>query len=396
MQKCLKIVFYTMALFVFASSSPAYTQSIFGSYGIGELRYFMHARAAGMGGAGIALRDPLKQNHMNPALWADINTTSLSGGLRYEGLQFNRDSGSSTAQVAGISSFDINIKTTDNFAFGGGLHPYSDTDYKIRSFGDGYSWELEGSGGISMGYLGASYKVRKNISIGVNYVLLFGQETEHWEIDFDDVNLSNTVDTFSRNKWGSGVTLGMKVDVGEKYTFAGMYNLGIDLKSTNRYAYYNAVTKAESGGDASIPASFGIGAVSTVTSQLQLATDIYRWQMSDLTMDWQGDQRFKNSTRYSVGLEFFPQATYTSGLLKKMLYRCGYYYWDLYAYDIDNSTVSEQFVSIGFTIPIGQNNARFDLALEAGMRNSGSDAIGSEKIFRLHLDLTGGERWFLR
>lgn len=372
------------------------SQSIFNSYGLGEMRYFIHARSAGLGGAGLAVRDPLKQNHMNPALWSDINNTSISAGLRFESLGYERSGISTNSRGTTINNFDINIKTTQKFTFGLGYHPYSDTDYVIQTISDDHITTLKVEGGNAKGYLGASYKVKDNVSIGLSYNLIFGKQNENWLIEFDDDNFTNSDNSYTRSQWGNGVTVGLKWDFGQRLTVGGIYTTPIEIKSTDRVSYYNEALISTPGGTASVPASFGIGFAGGITSQLQLAMDLHRWQMNDLEVDWSDDAGYRNSTRFSAGLEYFPQATYGSMFLKKWIYRCGYYYWDLYSVDVDGSPISEHFLSAGVTVPIGNNVARFDIALQAGLRRSESRAIGSERILRLQVDLTGGERWFIR
>jgi len=77
---------FIVILLINVFSVYAAAQSIFSSYGIGELRYFIHTRSIGMGGVGLAIVDPITQNHVNPALMADLSNTSVSGGIRFERL----------------------------------------------------------------------------------------------------------------------------------------------------------------------------------------------------------------------------------------------------------------------------------------------------------------------
>ena len=39
---------------------------------------------------------------------------------------------------------------------------------------------------------------------------------------------------------------------------------------------------------------------------------------------------------------------------------------------------------------------RLDIAIEAGLRSSASESLGSEKILRVYIALAKGETWFLR
>jgi len=389
--------FCSLSILLLLVISPAAgAQSIFGSYGIGELRYFIHTRSAGMGGAGLAVPDAIAQNHLNPALMAAAGYTSFSGGLQYEGINLSRSSRTYTSQHMQAYNFGFTIKATKTFAFGGGLVPYSDTDFSIIAKTPGYTKKLEGSGGTSMASFGAAYRFNKNISLGINYLLLFGASDETWSIDFTDNYYDDSVSKFDRSRWGSGVSVGMHAAVLPGLHVGGTFFSKITLNTTNRVSYYSGKNSTSAGGAIRLPYSYGAGAAYTVKQRFTVAGDIFFWQFNNLEDAAFQSRQYRNSTRYSIGAELAPEQRASLSLFQKLSYRIGFYYWDLYSRDIDNSPLSEAFVTAGCMLPFLGNTARIDIALEGGMRSSQSQALGSEKIFRLHVSLTGGEIWFIR
>jgi len=349
-----------------------------------------------MGGAGLAVMDPLSQNYMNPALMVDIVATAISGGVKYESIRFEQPSRYHNLQQTSFNNFSFTVKATQNFAFGTGLSPYSDTDYEFIYHGPSYTRVITATGGTSKGFLGAAYRINNKLALGVNYMLLFGTDSESWLIEFDDDLYSNSDSEITRNKWGSGVSIGMTAHVIPRLYLGGVIQSEIDLNINNRIRYYESKGTVESSENSKIPFSFGIGTAFSVGERVVLVGDLFRWQFNDLSYTGTKNADFRNSTRFSAGIELLPSLRVSDRLLKRIIYRLGFYYWDLYSHDPDLSPLSEKFVTAGFSVPFLRNQARLDIALEGGMRSSKTNYIGSEKIFRIHVDLVGGEVWFRR
>ncbi|MFC1477697.1 OmpP1/FadL family transporter [candidate division KSB1 bacterium] len=369
-------------------------QSIFGSFGMGELRYTIHTRATGMGGAGLALKDPIQQNHVNPALMSDIANTSFGGGFWFEGINIKRGGSSQFLQNSVLSNFSFTIKVNEKFAFGGGLNPYFDTDYKLRTTTARYTNSVEAFGGTTSGYFGAAFRLNKYAAIGVNYVMLFGKDEETWKIDFVDPKFASSSNNYIRSKFGSGFSVGTLLSILPKLDVGGVFMSGVPITTTDRISYYSGRSATEDGYKIELPYSYGIGTVYMPFPELSFAADMYHWRLSELSAPQFPQNEYGNSSRFAVGMEFDPEEDMTSGFSERIIYRLGFNYWGLYSRDIDGSPVNEKFLSLGIGIPVMGGQARFDCAIEGGVRSSKSKLIGSETIIRFHIQFGGGERWF--
>ncbi|KPK89653.1 hypothetical protein AMJ80_09455, partial [bacterium SM23_31] len=98
------------AMIIVLLNSSVFAQSVYGSFGIGELRYFSSIRAVGMGGAGLAVRDPIAQNQLNPAAWVEVDNVSYGGGICFEGLRFKQASRSNTSNQAVLNTLSLTIR----------------------------------------------------------------------------------------------------------------------------------------------------------------------------------------------------------------------------------------------------------------------------------------------
>jgi len=297
----------------------------------------------------------------------------------------------------------------EKFAFGGGINPFTDVDYDLDITGAEYTRKLRSTGGISVGNLGAAYRINSKIALGVNYKILFGKDDEVWIVDYDYGGYEDSKDELIKSQWGSGVSIGTLIDVTKRLKIGGVFVSKFNMNTTNKvnnyvrhakverqneYYIYKTTTLSEE--DFTIPCSYGLGVSLDINSRFSAAGDIYRWQMRNFKHSRAGIAVFNNSTRYSIGFEYDPEKGRTDIWYRKVDYRIGFYYWDLYSRDIDGSPLTEQFVTTGISLPFFGNFARIDIALEGGIRSSETKMFGSEKIIRLHFSFTGSERWFVR
>lgn len=382
-------------------NTGAYAQSVFGNYGIGELRYFGSVRMVGLGGAGIAVFDPLAQNQINPAMWVSLERVSYGGGLLFEGLRFEQASATNNSKTGAVNNITISAKITPKFAFGGGLRSFSDTDYNFVVKNTEYERTIDGTGGLSVGYFGLAYRPFEIFAVGATFNYLTGVDNETWKINFTDDLFVDTDNNFLRQKKGFGFSVGTVFIPSPRFALGGVLFSEANLETTRRIVIFEQnLDNPKSGvfedNDIHIPLSFGLGFAAAVTSSALLAGDFYQWNYSDLKTNRVRGQLYKNSNRYSLGMEFGSGEQFSSGSFSGLSYRIGGYYWDLYSRDIDGSKVTDKFLTAGLGIPFNQDLVRMDFGVEGGIRSSSSKAIGSEKIIRLYVSIVGSEFWFIR
>ncbi len=379
--------------------STGMAQSIFGAGGIGELRYLANIRSAAIGGSGIALVDPIAQNHLNPAAWGYLRYVSYGIGVRFEGVNNERSTQNSTSEESGLNDISFALNTKGSLTFAGGFKPHSDNDFKVLTKTDVYERLLEVTGGTSLGYFGFGYSFGERVLIGAQYNYVFGTDDEQWNLDFsqfNNVNISDVAIRSTRQKRGYGYTLGTifrffpQVQIGAVY----MSEAKLDTKLRESDTAGNAGIEEQF--DITIPHSFGIGLVSELSPAVLFAADIYSWQYEDLDLSAPTTQIFNNSTRYSAGFEFGNRETEIRTIARGLKYRIGGYYWQLYNTDVDGTAVTEKFITAGFGYPFNGGGTRLDVAFEGGFRESESGLLGKDKVARLFVGIVGAEVWFRR
>lgn len=383
------------AIFILLNSS-VFGQSIYGSFGIGELRHLISVRAVGMGGAGLAVRDPIAQNQLNPAAWVAVDNISYGCGMRLEGLRFNQTSRSNTSNQAALNTLSITIKPASKLTIGGGFRPHTDSDFEILSKTPDYTRLIEGSGGISTGYFGGAYNVNDKVALGINYLYYFGADFELWSVNFKDNKFADTESNLLSHKQGHGISFGVSIIATQRLHLGGVFFSETKLK-TEKKIYTAVESKSDiKCPDIKLPYSFGIGFSSAVTPRITFAGDMFRWQYKNLKFNEASEKNYNNSTRYSAGMEFSPSEMDEAGLFRKLNLRFGGYFWNLYSPDMDGSSITEKFLTAGMSILFNEKRTRIDIGFEGGMRASKEKVIGSEKIARMYIALVGVEKWFVR
>ena len=375
-------------------------QSVFGSSGIGELRYFGSARTVGFGGAGLAVIDQLAQSQLNPALWTSLERVSVGGGMLFEGIRFTQSSGTNNSKNGVINNLTFSAKLNSKIAIGGGLRSFADKDFNIEIKTDEFERSILGTGGLSTGYMGIAYNFWNKLSLGVSANYMSGVDDEFRTLDFTNDDFVDIDSDILRQKSGIGFLFGGVLSVNPRLRIGGVLFSESKLDITKRTIVFEdnpndpktEVVKAQ---DITIPVSFGVGFATDISSTLMFAGDVYHWRFSDLDVG-EIDQNFQNSTRYSLGLEFGTINQSSGSFLGKTIYRIGGYYWDLYSLDIDGTSISEKFLTAGLGFLFNQNTARIDIGLEGGLRSSSSEAVGKETIVRAYITFVGSQIWFVR
>ncbi|MFC1554377.1 hypothetical protein ACFL7D_07065 [candidate division KSB1 bacterium] len=396
MCKNAKIRFLLIFVIVITFSVKGNSQSMYGAYGIGEIRYFSTVRAIGMGGGGLALADPLSQNHVNPALWIYLDNVSYSGGLMSEGLNFEKNSKSFSSKQTSLNSFTFSVKAGSRIALGAGLGPFSDKDYSFETQNDNYLRSVEGYGGLSSLYFGAAYKISNLLAFGINYSYIFGADYEDWVLDFVNDEFADSYVDILTQKSGGNLSLGLSVEPTQRFRIGGVFQSSMKLKAEKKVATAEDNAEDIFIPDFEIPFSYGIGIEAVINNRLKMIGDYYFWQYEELKV-FEGEllQNFRNTSRISAGFEFDPSNNVSDRFPRSLVYRFGAYYQPLYYGDETGLESNEKFLTAGVSLPFNDNFARCDIGLELGIRSSNSDVFGDEKIIRAFLGISGSEIWFI-
>lgn len=384
-------------------------------FGLGDIRFFSSERAAGMGGASLAVFSGNSIDRNNPATWSEISRTRFSLSAFYDG--FRSDNGGSSVFLSGTGfggmMIAIPIYTPSGIVFGMGITPYSTVNYNTKIPSQDtlpYVVTYSGEGGLSEGLLGCSWSPRNDISLGMKFSYYFGTIRHNISQTFSVSDYSNAEEIRSLQLHGAGVSLGivysgfgalLKLDSTRQLSLGMNLSSGTTLNmNEEHYLTYTATNQQITTRDTinlgerhlSLPLRLGIGAAFR-TPEFVIASDVLFQRWSSFTATGAIAGTFRDSYRLNVGAELFPRREGTASFLQHIAYRAGFFY-DASYYKIYGNPINETGFTAGFGIPV-ISDTRLNISAEYGLRGLINQGLTKDKILRLSFTLSGSERWFI-
>ena len=373
-----------------------YSQSIFSTVGLGEIRYYINTRSAGMGHVGLAVNDELSYNRMNPASSAEIKDTSFNAGFAFESVRISQQDNSLSSSLSRFNGASLSIKIKNGLIITAGLFPFSDYEYEFysREGSVNYSLGLVGNGGLSSGRGGVGLKLSEKVTIGFSINRLFGRLEEKTMIDFDDEDYIDTKDNIDKILYGNYYTSGFLYTINEKTRVGGFFSTGSKLNGRIEYSHIYGSSSQSPRIDVDLPYSLGLGGVYQLNPKTILGADLFIFKRSKLKYNSSKVDFVKDAYKICFGGEITPSNNIFDVYTRRMSYRFGFSINSPYIRDVDNSSIKEYFLTSGLGFPFYNNRARMDVSIEFGTRGSRKKDLASEKIIRLNIGFSSNEKWF--
>jgi hypothetical protein len=416
-----------LLLFLFiniSAKSQIRISSPYSYYGLGELQLNHSAFNQGMGGIKNAIRNPSYINIANPASYSSLDTNSFIFDL---GVTSNF-----TQLKSSVVTQDYTNHTSLSYVLFGfpvarwcglsvGILPYTKTGYKtvtsdtIKNMPgpDNHVVEkFEGTGGINQAYIGAGFRLIKNLSIGVNVGYFFGSTNKSRSVYNPDQTYSYNIRTINDMQVSSfyfNYGLQYQLNVKKKYAmiFGAKFNLPMNLnaKRSQLAERFTASGEVESIKDTLInivdekgkiymPLMLGGGVTFSQKNKWMVGVDF----------DWQNWNKFKsfkiidslnNSFNIAAGGEIIPKYTAVGKYWKKMSYRFGFHYGQTYL-ELNGSKIDDYSFSIGFGFPVSKIRTMISLSAEAGKKGNIQPNLIQENYVKFTLGFSFREFWFYR
>jgi len=427
MGKVNRILFIILTSLVFSVSgvwAQKYTFSPYSRYGIGDIENRGYGRSTGMGGTGIALRSNEHLNDFNPASYTAMDSTSFffEAGLKgfYQGL-------STTTDKADFS--DINF---EYFAIGFpiakwgaatiGIRPQSGTGYDFSTIINDdllgrTSQSANGSGSITRAYFGIGVQPFKFLSVGLHFSYMWGNLTSlntieyldhsqaisygrrqniHVNDIFLDFGLQAVLPLNEKSNFTFGVTFSPKTPLngyaeeliarGSSIEKEGELFVDADTLTYNKADFKkNALD---------IPLQYGFGISYNIKNKLSVTADYMNSAWGDISFPDEFTST-TNRTRYGFGVEYIPNNRNPKTYLSRIRYRLGAHYLNDYLI-INNYQLEDFGMSFGGGFPLKRSKTSVNLSFEYGRRGTIKYGLVKENYFRIYLNLTLHEFWFMK
>ena len=381
--------------------------SVYSYYGIGNLQGRSSAYTRALGYSGVAVRDDYNINAMNPASYNSIGrpfTTLFEIGANYESTFHETTFSSSTSKSGGLNGINFLLKLSRKLGVLAGASPLSNISYSASSttqFGALTSPTkvlYEGSGGINQFYLGASYELFKNFSVGANLSYYLG--TIKKIATFSPTQVSDvlivTNRTTAHNLGGDygaqysiavkkiKIALGANYDPGAHlsgFQQSSVVNLNLDtLKKTDKIdTRYH------------LPPTYG-GGLSLSTRRSTFVADLHfiEWQkavMNDVGV------KYQNSLKYSFGYELRGDLSALK-YLNSISFRGGFFVQD---YPVVVSTAFKAWgYTLGISLPMENYRASVNINYSFTQLGTTKGGLVREQSGKLVLDFIIRDIWGIK
>lgn len=409
-----KIISSLCLLLSLVSFAQEGTSSPYSFYGIGDVRFKGTVESRSMAGVQVE-QDSIHLNLDNPASYSNLKLTTFTVGGTYNSTTLKNSSASEKAERVTFDYLALGLPMGKlGVAFG--LIPYSSVGYKVENISaveGGSSSRDYATGGMNKAFLGASYKIAPNFTVGANVDYNFGR------IETTNLQYINGVATGSRELNRADLS-------GVNFNFGAMYQRKLNKKlSLYTSLSYRLESKLASDNTRNVAAvsfssGFDFGVIQaaddekdsknlTLPSEVKLGFGIgesKKWlvgaqiisaSQGDLANTYNQSARvsYENAMKYSIGGYFIPNYNSFTSYAKRIVYRAGIKY-EQTGLVMDSESIKDRGVSLGFGLPVTGSFSNVNLGFEFGKRGTTSGSLIEENYAKLSIGLSLNDKWFVK
>lgn len=409
MKNRILILLLTSASFLFATGGSPYTR-----YGIGDLILSQSARAFGMAETGIAYSSKDFVGIINPASWHAIELTRFSTGFSFRGYDISDKSNSAFYSETEFSGISVAFPISNDYGITlvGGITPYSNVNYDVivtkedENLGN-HTFEYTGDGGLSKAYLGTSYKLPFDLSLGASLEYYNGKTDYVSTVNFlESTDFQDSEYRTSLQVHGLGYTFGLiSPDLSKSLGLDKLSNLRIgatynvlpifDVDSISSYNNSKGFTEYKSKTfTTDVPERFGAGLSFTWDQNYTFLFDFVNQSFSDYKVSGSKSALLRDFRRYSLGFEYRHNSGRFGSTMEQVIWRAGLSYEESH-YLINSEGIDELAAYAGFSFPMGVDNS-LDFGFKYGFRGTTDNNLVKENIFSAVMTINFGDLWFIR
>ncbi len=351
-----------------------------------------------MGILGLASIDSGSVGNLNPAVWAGAGVTRFTGGVGLDRFISRDHSGEDMSDDFSLRFAALGVSLKPGITLGFRFYPQTRADIRINRT----EWVGESKyenltirrGGVSIGSALLAARLTQKLWLGAQADFIFGTYNDYWRIDFSsiaDVEY-RLIDHF----------FAIRPALGVLYRFNPRASVGffaapaVELEVSEQIDYTSSDSVFTEDRVFDYPFNLGGGLNFPLKGRLSGAVDFMwnGWTSEDKTVG--SPDRYEESYFLGAGLELNPVADKLAPYPKRLFYRAGISYRDLYYQSPAGRTVSEFSGSLGLGVPLKDLYGRIDFALTIGKRGKLSDNDAEEMFINFGFYINTGEKWFVR
>ncbi|MEG8947264.1 hypothetical protein [Rosettibacter firmus] len=405
---------YIIALFIMPSLIFASGGSIYSRFGLGDFYQSFSSRRMAIGELGIAINDYDYLNNLNPASWSKLRLTRIETGIIYHGNNISSNSSSVYYSQTIFTGFMLGFPIDHDYGISltAGLLPFSNVDYDVTTIENSElteSYELthSGKGGLSKSFIGISYKLPFNFSIGASFDYYLGKITNQSFINFSDSSQfrdGSFLDEYSYN--GIGFSVGLissnfapilKLSNIKDLRVGLIYSNNVTLKAdtvNKSTTILGTITNSSGRIKTNLPYKVGIGISLNWKGDYLFVFDYLYQPFNKFKIDNRNIKELRNFQKLSIGFEYRKADIRSQSFWEQVKFRGGLSY-EKTQYYLNNTGIDMYAVYTGLSLPLGFEST-LDLAFQFGKRGTTENNLLKENIYKFSVTLSLGELWFLR
>lgn len=416
------IRYFLFLIFLFSASSVIAQEnstSPYSYYGIGDVNFRGTVENRSMGELAI-FSDSIHINLQNPAFYAHLKLTSFTVGGSHRRVNLRTNTESAGARQTTLDYLSVAFPVGKKAGVGFGLLPYSAVGYKVRTLETFDGIDLvrtyRGQGGLNKVFGGASYRLSKTLTAGAEFQYYFGNIESTSEVESANVLTGIQFGTREINEsvaggFGANFGLSYSEKITKKLTLsaAASFSPGasIDYDNERRLLTFQRFTAGSITIDSDtltvgnsrikIPTRFTFGAGIGEDKKWMIGTEAEFRDGSDLgnRFDLEGDVRFANSHRFSLGGYYIPQYNAFTSYFRRIVYRGGLRY-ETTGLVLNGKDIKDISGIIGFGLPISGTFSNLNIGIEYGRRGTRAAGLVEENYFNFSVGLSFNDRWFMK
>jgi hypothetical protein len=421
------IAFSFILVFAFISEANCQKQinSPYSRFNLGSLDPSGSNRSLSMGGTGVGMRDNNSIYFVNPASYSSLDTTSFlfDFGLDYGIMDLSYGKEKYRSEDMNFDHLLMGFPVAKGWGVATGLFPVSNGFYNLsqtlKSGDPGYDPIIgevmsthKGDGGLNNFFIGTGVNVLKNLSVGINFNVLFGGLNRVNQFEFGD--LANSFGLYNAEQLKIN---GINLDYGLQYSYLSKKNFfitaGISFtaqkkyhsnftKISERFAAYSAsvyspdtlsYTESNSNDSTRLPSTLKAGISFGKKDKFVIGIDYVssNWASARL----QGPKGYlANSRSLLFGAELSPNKQSNTSYLARMDYRIGGHVSDNYLL-INGTQIKEYGASCGLGLRLKNYYSKVNIVFDYTMKKGNlAKGLQDENIYTFGISLNLYDSWF--
>ncbi len=414
--KKFKIV--VIVCFCIGKSFSQNTSSPYSIIGLGDIEKSYFDRTSGLGHAGVALYGERNLYVGNPASFSFLenrafqNPFYLDLAVRYKNINYAGDAiTSSTANQSNDLQFkriSFAIKPKPRWGLSFGLLPFSTANYSfvgvktIQGDPTSFNANYAGSGSTNLVYLSNSFLLTKNLSVGIQSSILFGQFSDKETIYTDSVLTTERNISLAKPFFKGGIIYKGNINknwsgsIGATGSLKTTMNAQYQLNVTDGSTSLKSIDETRSNYTA-LPLMGAIGVSATYKNLYTFVLDYSGQNWSSINHKGT-NYSLVNSDKISAGFQYIKNDTIKDRNVTAVyenIFQVGFFYSNSYL-----NTYGQQIKEWGVTLGAGTQLKRSPLALHAtleiGSRGSTNNGLIRENITQFGLTLSYRDFWYTK